>query len=164
MLTGNHEMHLTLNDVVLNQDDYVILLCVKIAKGLNFKFHVNELCRKTAIQINALRLLNMIANMKVCNAFVRANLNYCPLVWTNRNKTYLCRLKKVQERVLRLVYNDKMSTYHNLLYRANIPSVLTKWQRIFLTEVYKALNGIYPPYIQDLFKTTFYMTYEQIKF
>ncbi len=143
MLTGNHEMQLTLYDVVLDQEYYVNLLCVKIDKRLSFKFNVNEVCRKTGRQLNALRrqpiLLNMNAKMNVFNAFVRANLNYCPLVWINRNKTDIGRLEKVQEHALWLVYNNMVSTYQDLLYRANIPSVLTKWQRILLTEVYKAI-------------------------
>ncbi len=101
MLTGNHETQLTLHDVVLDKEDYLNLLVVKIDKVLNFKIHVNEVCRKTGRQLNALRrqsrlLLNMSAKLKVFNAFVRANLNYCPLVWINRNKPNLCRLEKVQ--------------------------------------------------------------------
>ncbi len=42
----------------------------------------------------------MSAKMKVVNAFVKANLNYCPLVWINRNKTDLDKLEKVQVCVL----------------------------------------------------------------
>ncbi len=87
MLTGNHETQLMLHDVVLDKEVYVNLLHVKIDKGLNFKCHVNEVCRKTVRQLNALRrqsrLLNMSAKMNVFTAFVRANLNYCPLVWIN---------------------------------------------------------------------------------
>ncbi len=47
MLTGNHEMQLMLYDVVLDKDNYVNVLGVKIDKGLNFKRHVNEVSRKT---------------------------------------------------------------------------------------------------------------------
>ena len=129
---------------------------VNIDKKLDFKFHVSEVCRKAGRQLNALRrqsrLLNTLGKMKVFNAFIRANLNYCPLVWVNRNKTDLARLEKVQERALRLVYNDKDCSYSDLLLRANVPSVLIKWQRILATEVFKALQGISPPYIQDLFR------------
>ncbi len=50
---------------------------------------------------------------------------------------------------LRLVYNDKDCSYYELLLRAKVPSVLIKWQRIL---VFKGLQGISPPYIQDLFR------------
>ncbi len=55
------------------------------------------------------RLLNIQSKMKVFNAFTRVSLNYCPLVWVNRNRT------------------------------AKVPSVMIKWQRILATEVFKAL-------------------------
>ncbi len=110
---------------------------------------------KCACQLNALhrqsRVLNVLAKKKVFNAFIRANLNYCPLVWINRNKTDLARLEKVQERAVRLIFNDKMSTYIDLLWRAGVPLVLIRWQRVLTSEVYKALHGLSPLYIQNLF-------------
>ncbi len=122
----------------------VKLLGVNIDKKLDFKFHVNEECRKAGRQLTALRrqsrLLNMQSKMKVFNAFIRANLKYCSLVWVNRNR------EKVQERAIRLVYNDKDCSYYELLLRAKVISVLIKW-RILATEVFKALQGISPTYI-----------------
>ena len=47
MVTGNHETRLTLNDqTILDQEDCVKLLSVNVDRQLNFKFHVNEVCRK----------------------------------------------------------------------------------------------------------------------
>ncbi len=51
-----------------------------------------------------------------------------------------------------VVYNDKDCSYYELLLRAKVPSVLIKWQKILATEVFKALQGISPPYIQNLFR------------
>ncbi len=117
--------------------------------------HIQNIYRKCAHQLNALRrqsrVLNVLAKKKVFNAFIRVNLNYCPLVWINRNKTDLARLEKVQERAVRLIFNHKMSTYIDLLWRAGIPSVLIRWQRVLAIEVYKALHGLSPLYIQNLF-------------
>ncbi len=125
-----------------------------LTKNLILKFHVNEVIRKCARQLNALRrqsrVLNVLAKKKVFNAFIRANLNYCPLVWINRNKTELARLEKVQGRAVRLTINDKMSSYIDLLRRAGVPSVLIRWQQVLATEVYKALHGLSPLYIQNL--------------
>ncbi len=128
MTTGDSNVILTLRGVTIEQDNNVKLLGVNIDKKLDFKFHVNEVIRKCAHQLNALhrqsRVLNVIAKKKVFNAFIRANVNYCPLVLINRNKTDLARLEKVQERAVRLIFNDKMSTYIDLLWRAEVPSVL----------------------------------------
>ena len=147
---------LTLRGVSIEQDDCVKLLGVNIDRKLDFKFHVNEVIKKCGRQLNALRrqsrLLNTRSKLKVFNSFVRANLNYCPLVWINRNKTDLARLEKVQERAIRLVFSDRTSDYADLLKRAGVPFVLTRWQRVLATEVFKALKGLSPPYIQQLFK------------
>ncbi len=156
MTTSINNVVLTLRGATIEQDDCVKLLGVNIDRKLDFRFHVSEVIRKCARQLNALRrqskLLNVQAKKKVFNAFIRANLNYCPLVWINRNKTDLTRLEKVQERAVRLIYNDKVSSYDDLLQRARVPSVLVRWQRVLATEVFKALKGISPPYIQDMFK------------
>ncbi len=156
MVTGSSAIQLTLMAATIEQEDCVKLLSVNIDKKLDFKFNVNEVCRKAGRQLNALRrqsrLLNMQSKMMVFNAFIRANLNYCPLVWVNRNRTDLSRLEKVQERALRLVYNAKDCSYYELLFTAKVPSVMIKWQRILAVEVFKALQGISPPYIQDLFR------------
>ncbi len=134
MTTGDSNVILTLRDVTIEQDNYVKLLGVNIDTKLNFKFHVNEVIRKCALQLNALhrqsRVLNVLAKRKVFNAFIRANLNYCPLVWINRNKTDLARLEKVQKRAVRQIFNDKMSAYIDLLWRGGVLSVLIRWQRV----------------------------------
>ncbi len=162
MTTGDSNVILTLRGVIVEQDNYVTLLGVNIDKKLDFKFHVNEVIRKCARQLNALhrqsRVFNVLTKKKVFNAFIRANLNYCPLMWINRNKTDLARLKKVQERAVRLIFNDKMSTYIDLLLRAGVPSVLIRWQRVLATEVCKALHGLSQLYIQNLFNEKSYHT------
>ncbi len=144
MTTGDINVILTLRGVTIEQDNYVKHLGVKIDKKLDFKFHVNEVIRKCVHQLNVLRkqsrVLNVLAKKKVFNAFIRANLNYRPLVWIYRNKTDLARLEKVQERTVWLIFNDKMSTYIDLLWRAGVPSVLIKWQRVLATKVYKSVT------------------------
>ena len=44
------------------------------------------------------------------------------------------------------------ASYHELLRKAAVPSVHTRWQRSLATEVFKAVKGISPSYIQTLFK------------
>ncbi len=120
----------TLRGVTIEKDNYVKHLGVNIDKKLYFKFHVNEVIRKCNCQLNALerqsRVLNVLAKKKVFNVFFRTNLNYCPVVWINRNKTDLARFEKEQGRAVRLIFNDKMSAYIDLLRRAGVPSVLIR--------------------------------------
>ncbi len=95
------QLSATLRAATIEQEDCLKLLGINIDKKLDFKFQVNEVCRKVGGQLNALRrqsrLLNIQSKMKVFNAFIRANINYCPLVCINRNRTDLARIEKVQE-------------------------------------------------------------------
>ncbi len=70
-------------------------------------------------------------------SFILANLNDCPLIWINRNRTDMKRIENVQKRELRIVYNDRTSNYSELLNS---------------TKVYKAMNNLTPSYISDKFK------------
>ncbi len=95
MVTGSSAIQLALKAATIEQEHCVKLLGVNIDKKLEFKFHVNKVCRKAGRQLNAIRrqskLLNIQSKMKVFNVFIRATLNYCPLVWVNGNRTSLAR-------------------------------------------------------------------------
>ncbi len=85
-------------------------------------------------------------------SFIQANLNYCPLIWINRNRTDMKWIENVQKRALRIVYNDRTSDYSELLNRTKICTIKTRWKRQLVTEVYKAMNNLTPSYISDMFK------------
>ncbi len=85
------------------------------------------------------------------HTFIKSHLQYCPLVWANQSKRGMSSLEKLQERGLRFVYNNYTTPYVNLLRKAHIPSVSTAWQRSAVIEVYKALNGLSPKYMQCMF-------------
>ena len=57
----------------------------------------------------------------------------------------------MQERALRFVYNDKMSSYANLLNRGNFLSLSASRLRFLAIEMYKCRRNLAPPYLCDLF-------------
>ncbi len=54
MVTGSSTIQLTLRAATIEQEVCVKLLGVNIDKKLDFKFHVNEVCRKVGRQLIAL--------------------------------------------------------------------------------------------------------------
>ncbi len=74
----------------IKSEDMVKMLDINIDKKLKFTSHVTEVIRKCAYQLSALKrkskILNTKTNMLIYHAFIEANLNYCPLIWMNRNK------------------------------------------------------------------------------
>ena len=49
------------------------------------------------------------------NSFVLSDFNYCPLVWHFCSSKLLKKSEKIQERGLRILYNDSISDYNQLL-------------------------------------------------
>ena len=52
--------------------------------------------------------------LHVINAFIKAQFNYCPLVWMFHDRTIHSRRNNLQERVLRLVCKDSDNELKNL--------------------------------------------------
>ncbi len=63
--------------------------------------------QKCAYQLNALKwkskILNTKTKMLIYHAFIEAILNYCPLIWKNRNKTDMKHIANIQKRALGMV-------------------------------------------------------------
>ena len=53
------------------------------------------------------------------NSFITSQFGYCPLVWMFHSRELNNRINRIHERSLRIVYNDKQSTFHELLMRDN---------------------------------------------
>ena len=134
----------------------VDLLGIEVDNQLNFK---EQVCRQAARQ-NALRRISKYLNPKLrmiaFNSFIRSQFNYCPLIWGDNNKTQTTKLEKLQERALRIVFNDYDSSYEILLSRAGIDSLASRRRNQLANVVCKAVNGIAPPYICDLFNIKTY--------
>ena len=49
------------------------------------------------------------------NAFFISQFSYCPLVWMFHNREKNDKINQIHERCLRIIYNDKKSTFYELL-------------------------------------------------
>ncbi len=58
----------------------------------------------------------------------------------------------IQKRMLRMVYEDYDSPYEDLLAKCHMSTQEYQRSRSLATEVYKAVNGMTPNYIQELFE------------
>ena len=83
-------------------------------------------------------------------SIVKSQFNYCPLVWIFcwRNANNL--INKIQKRSLRLITNDKASTFEHLL-QANNEITIQKNLQVLMVEVFKIINGFASPIMEDLF-------------
>ena len=107
---------LNINNQTINSENCVKLLGIEIDNTLSFNKHISTLCEKASNQLNAIRRNQKYMSFKekevFLDSFVLSNFNYCPLLW------HFCSwksLKKIQERVLRILHDDSTSSYNQLL-------------------------------------------------
>ena len=95
------------------------LLGIKIDNKLNFNTHVDEICKKAGQKLNALSRVTPYMDLSkrriLLNAFFISQFSYCPLVWMFHSRGKNNKINRIHERCLRIIYNDKKSTFYELL-------------------------------------------------
>ena len=79
-------------------------------------------------------------------------LNYCPLVWMFCPRRSSNLINKVQERALRITYNDQLTDFKSLLSNHNEITIHQRNLQVLMTEIYKIINHIAPPIMSSLFE------------
>ena len=96
-------------------------LGVTIDNKLSFVKHINNTCDKASQKLNALARISSYMNLNkrklIMKAFVNSQFGYCPLVSMNYSRNLNNRINRIQERAMRIVYNDRKSTSQDLLER-----------------------------------------------
>ena len=91
--------------------------------------------------------------MLMYKAFIASNFHYCSLSWMFCGERNSKKLEKIQERVLRFVCSDFKSTYDEPKTRDNMLSLAKYFLYFLATEMYKCVDGINPPYLNNFFIT-----------
>ena len=76
-------------------------------------------------------------------AFIESQFSYCSLIWMFHSRTLNNRINNLHERALRLVYNDHISSFEQLLYRDKSFSIHERNLQKLAVEMYKVKNNIY---------------------
>ena len=69
------------------------------------------------------------------NAFFTSQFSYCPLVWICHSRTNDNKINRLHERCLRIVYNDKESSFNDLLEKDGSVSIHMRNTQILATEM-----------------------------
>ena len=119
------------------------LLGVLIDKKLNFGAHNQQVCQKANCKIGALsRMENLVPKKTKLHLFKA--VTYCSLVWLFLRVSDLRKLEKIQEKGLRAVFKNCVSTYENLLTKAGLPTLRNRrWQDLMVL-MFNIKNGLSP--------------------
>ena len=141
------------NDIT--NEKSVKLLGVSIDHQLNFNEHVSKLCKKASTKLHALaRVSKFMSKDKlrtIMKAFIESQFGYCPLIWMFHSRTLNNRINKIHERALRLVYNDSISTFSELLHRDGSFSIHHRNIQKLAIEMYKTKHNISPQLMNNIF-------------
>ena len=74
------------------------------------------------------------------NAFFKSQFSYCPLVWMFHSRTPNNRINKLHERCLRIIYNNKVSSFEDLLELDRSVSVHTRNLQTLAIEMLRYLK------------------------
>ena len=144
----------TIDSVLVPCEESVKLLGIEIDYQLNFDAHIKSICRKASQQLNVLkrigRYLSKLNKLTIFHSFILSNFNFCPLAWYFCSKRNSQKLEKIQERSLRFIYNDKESTYEQLMMKAQVSSLEVKRMRNMAIETFNILYGLSPACLNDL--------------
>ena len=96
-----------------------VLLGITIDHELKFDDHVNRLCKKASLKLNALARIAPFMNVSkkriIMKSFIESQFGYCPLIWMFHSRGLNNKINRIHERALRITYNDKSSSYGELL-------------------------------------------------
>ena len=148
--------HLKLcNDIIIPSEKCVKVLGVTIDNRLSFTEHVSLCCRKAARQLNALtriaKYLDAKSKKLILNSFIVSNFNYCPLVWHFCGKGNNKKLESIQERSLRILFNDAISDYESLLELFGTSSLLMSRLKYMTLESLKSVREMNAACLHDIF-------------
>ena len=150
------DMTITLNDVLIESIPNINILGVNFDNKLNFDAHVNALCVKASRQVSVLQRLSYFLDFEsrktIYRTFILSNFSYCPVVWYFTSKKSMNMIAKIQERALRFVLKDYLSSYEELLETLQDVPIRITILRCIAIEVYKILNDQSPSYLNNLFE------------
>ena len=124
------------------------ILGVTIDRNLKFEEHVKNILATAGKKLTALARLSSILSFSkfrlLMKSFVESQLAYCPLVWMLCSRALNTRIDKLQERALRIIYDDDISTFKQLLEKDNSVSIHDRNIKLLAKEMYKVNHNIFP--------------------
>ena len=175
MKANPEKCHLLLNSsstwtITLEGNDILNSKCEKLLGvnfdcGLSFKEHITTICKKASNKLHALSRVSPYMSIKkkktLMNAFFLSQFSYCPIIWMFHSRSLNSKINNLHERCLRVIYNDKKSTFKELLCLDNSVTIHERNLQRLAIELYKVHNNIAADIVSEIFPVrheTFYNT------
>ena len=122
LVSNSKPVGIKIGDCTIDNSECEKLLGVKINVNLNFNDHISDLCKKASRKVSALARVTPFMGLSkrklLMNAFFTSQFSYCPLIWMCRSRSNM-----LHEICQRIIYNDKQSSFTELLNKDNSVSI-----------------------------------------
>ena len=110
--------------------EYEKLLGIKVDTKLSFNEHLYDIINKASFKVNALSRIvpyRSLCKKKIrMNSFFNSQFSYCPLIWMFHSRIMNNKTNRLHERCMRLIHEDKTSSFEELLERDKSASIPTR--------------------------------------
>ena len=130
-----------------------VLVCTNKPVGIKIGDYTidNSECEKLlVVKINV--NLNLSKRELLMNAFFNSQFSYSPLIWICHSRSNNRKINMLHERCLRIIYNDKQSSFTELLNKDNSVSFHIRNIQRLVIEMFWFYNGLSPPLLNNIFK------------
>ena len=142
----NEQMWAKLDRDIVWESNDVRFLGTTLDNNLKFDKHLSNICSKANRKLSALpRVAKFLSFKKICThfkAFIESQLKYCPLVWMFHGRQTHDKINKLQERALRIVYNDTVTSFEELLVKDKTFTIHHQNIKSLAIEMYMAVNNL----------------------
>ena len=157
MILGGNDSKVPLktSDITIAQSTSVKLLGITIDQHLDFKLHINSLCKSSSNKVKCLYRIRKYIDVSqaklLFNAYIMSSFNYCPINWMFCSKSLNTQINKIHKRGLKAIYREEELSFDQLLTIDNGITVHTKNLITLLVEVFKTLAGLNPSFMANIF-------------
>ena len=133
----------------------VKLIGITIDDKLSFTSHIENLCSTASNCLRALarirKFLSFEQAKRLSEVYIISTFTYCPLIWMFCSKTANSLINKIHKRSLRVIYEMEYANFEDLLTKDSSWTIHENNIHTLLIEIYKSLNHISPPIMQEFF-------------
>ena len=154
--TSKEKVNMHVGEEQIKENDHEKLLGITLDKKLNFKKHVQTLCKKTSQKLHALTSISIYMEPEKLKLFMKAFLvsqfSYCPLIFIFHDRNLNNKINRMHERPLRIAYKDNISSFENLLIMDNFVKAHQRNLQLLMIDICKTKHDLNPSFMKQSFE------------